>query len=54
MGIWQIIVIVLYALSLGMHLALHGKPKTGTYNFGSALVSFGILFFALYKGGFFS
>lgn len=54
MNIWQIIVIALYMLSLGMYLALHGKPKAGTYNFGSAVVAFGIMFFALYKGGFFS
>ena len=54
MNVWQIIVIILYALSLGMHLAKNGEPRTGTYSFGSAFFSTALVFFALYKGGFFS
>ena len=50
----QIILLALYALSLGTHLANHGKPKTGTYDFWSALTSFGLVMVCLVWGGFFA
>ena len=53
MGIWQIIMVALYALSLGLYLANHGKPKEGKYSFWTALFSTGLQIFILYMGGFF-
>lgn len=52
-GIPQIIMTALFCLSLGMHLACHGKPKEGYYSFWTALTSCAIQFFLLYKGGFY-
>ena len=54
MGIPQIIVIILFAMSLTINLVKHGEPKEGKYNFFSALIGIGIYLLALYKGGFFS
>lgn len=51
---WKIFVIVWYSMSLGVYLVNHGKPRTGNYHFGYAVISVAIIFFALYKGGFFS
>ena len=50
----QITIIALYALSLGMTLAQHGKPKTGTHSFWVALIGTAINFGILYWGGFFN
>lgn len=54
MGIWQIIWICIMAISLGVNLALHGKPKKGNNNFFVALISFGIQLVPLIFGGFFT
>lgn len=51
MNIWSIVVIVLYTLSLGVTLAKHGQQSK--YNFWASLLSFGIIMFCLYMGGFF-
>lgn len=53
MGIPQILMIAIYMLSLGMHLAGHGKPRAGAYNFWSALIATAIVFALLIWGGFF-
>lgn len=53
MNIWSIVVIVLYTLSLGVDLAKHGQKRSGEYNFWVSLLSFGIIMFCLYMGGFF-
>lgn len=50
----QITMIVLLALSLGVNLADHGKPKDGEHNFTHSLVSVAIFSTLLYCGGFFS
>ena len=54
MGIWQILLIGLYCLSLGVNAGLHGKPKEGNHSFWTSLMSAIITMFILYKGGFFS
>lgn len=54
MGIPQIIMIILFAMDLGLNLAKHGENKEGKYNFWIALISVIIEFFILYCGGFFS
>ena len=53
MGFPQIIMTVWLALSLGCHLASHGKPKEGNYSFWTALISVSLEVFLLYKGGFY-
>lgn len=53
MGVPQLIVIALFALSLGMSLADDGKVKTRKESFCTSLVSTGIMLFLLYWGGFF-
>jgi succinate dehydrogenase/fumarate reductase cytochrome b subunit len=52
-GIPQIIILSLYILSLGIHLAKHGTKRTGTYSFWGSLVTVIVLFALLYWGGFF-
>lgn len=54
MGIWQIIYIGLFCMSLGITLKEHGTPKKGTNNFWISLLAAVIQFGILYKGGFFS
>lgn len=54
MGWPEVTVIVLYTLVMGMTLAMHGKPRTGNYNFGASLLGVGLLFALLYAGGFFA
>lgn len=54
MGLPQIILIGLYAMSLGISMSNHGKPKTGKENFGSTLVGIVLTFGLLYWGGFFN
>lgn len=53
LGVPQIIVIVLFTLSLGMSLADDGKMKTKKESFFASLISSGIMLFLLYWGGFF-
>lgn len=54
MGIWQIIWICMMAVSLGVNLAVHGKPKKGNNNFFIALIAFCIQLVPLIFGGFFT
>ena len=49
----QILLIALYATSLGVHIAKHGEPKEGTYKLWPALTSCAIIFGLLIWGGFF-
>lgn len=53
MKVPQIIIIVLFAFSLGSHLMAHGQPKTGKYNFWTAFLSAAIEIAVLWWGGFF-
>lgn len=50
----QIILTIIYALSLGVSLGQHGKPKTGTESFWKSLLAAVIVFALLIWGGFFS
>lgn len=54
LGIWQIIWICMMAVSLGVNLAVHGKPKKGNNNFFIALIAFCIQLVPLIFGGFFT
>lgn len=54
MGWPQVVVIAVYALSLGVSLAMHGKPRTGEYNFIHAVIGSAIVLTPLYLGGFFT
>lgn len=54
MGAPQIILIVLYAMSLGTELSKHGEPRTGNHSFWSALVACVIVGLLLVWGGFFT
>jgi LPXTG-motif cell wall-anchored protein len=47
-------VIVLAAMSLGIDLQNHGKPKTGNNNFVISLIGTAITIALLWWGGFFS
>lgn len=49
----QITLIVMYALSLGIHLSKHGEERTDKYNFWNSLASVTIIFVLLNAGGFF-
>lgn len=49
----QIIYIAFTALSLGVNMAVHGKPKTGKENFGTVLIGVIITYAILVWGGFF-
>lgn len=50
----QIILCVLFAISLMCNAYLHGKPKAGTYSVWPALAGAGIEFGLLWWGGFFA
>lgn len=52
MGIPQIILIVIYAVSVGYSVANHGKQR-GRYNLWDTLIGGGIELLILYWGGFF-
>lgn len=54
MGWPQVTFIALMALSVGVTLALHGKPRTGNHNVVAALIGAGITTGIVYAGGFFS
>jgi len=54
MGWPQVTIIAVYALSLGICLAMHGKPRTGNYNVGHAVIGSALVLVPLYFGGFFS
>ena len=53
MGIPQIIMIVMLALTLFISVANHNKPREGKYNAWQALVSIAIQISLLTWGGFF-
>jgi hypothetical protein len=53
MGPWQIVWIILMAISLGANMADHGKTRVKTDNFWTALISYVIVNGILYAGGFF-
>lgn len=54
MGLPQILLIGLYAMSLGISMSNHGESKTGKENFGNSLAATILMFGLLYWGGFFS
>lgn len=54
MGAPQIIIIAIYALSVGIDIAKHGEPKTGRYNAAASLIGSAIGLSLLYWGGFFN
>ena len=49
----KIMVVILMAMSLGMHLAKHGEPRTGKYNFWAELFGSTVTLALLWGGGFF-
>lgn len=53
MGIPQIILIVLYSISLCIAANQHGKPRDGENNFWVSLIGTGIIIGLLVWGGFF-
>lgn len=53
MGIPQVVMIVLFALSLWQNLEKHGEQRSGSYDFGAALVAVATEIVLLYWGGFF-
>lgn len=53
MGIPQIIIIVLYAMTLLVSAHEHGKPREGKTNFWISLLGVAIIFGLLIWGGFF-
>ena len=52
-GFCQIALTALYTLSLGIHLAKHGEPRTGTYSFWTAFFAAMVELVLLYFGGFY-
>lgn len=54
MSIPAIIVIILFALSIGLELARDGQPEKGKHSFWSSLFATSIFVGLLYWGGFFS
>lgn len=53
MGIPQIIMIVLFAMGLGITLIKNGEPRTDNYSFGMSFVATVIQVALLWWGGFF-
>lgn len=53
-GIPQVIVVVLYILSLGLTLGKHGQPRNDKYDFRVTLVTTSIMIALLYWGRFFT
>jgi hypothetical protein len=52
LGIWQIVILVLMVLTLGVALGKHGQERE-PYNFWLSLIATGIEFLILSWGGFF-
>jgi hypothetical protein len=46
-----IILLVLQGISLLLNAHLHGKPKTGEYNFWGALIAVGVILTLYYYAG---
>lgn len=53
MGAPQVIIIVLYAITLLLSAYNHGKPHENNQNFWVSLIGTGIIFGLLIWGGFF-
>lgn len=53
MGIPQIIIVILYALNIGIELTRHGEPKQGNHNAFYTLIGTAISVGILWWGGFF-
>ena len=51
MGKWQIVYLVMIALSLGCSLADHGKTRVKTDNFWTSLLAASIELWIVYAGG---
>lgn len=49
----QIIMIAIYAVSVGISIAKHGEPKTGEYHGPGAFIGAAIGIAILWWGGFF-
>ena len=54
MGVPQIIIIILYAVNLGITLAKHGESTESKYNFIGTFISTALMVGLLIWGGFFS
>jgi LPXTG-motif cell wall-anchored protein len=50
----QYVYLALAFLALGLNLAKHGEPKTGTVNFWVSLVGLALVATLLWFGGFFA
>lgn len=50
----QIIVIVLYSMSVGIELVMHGTPKTGSHSAWVAIIDAALMIGLLKWGGFFA
>ena len=53
LGIPQVLIIVIYVLSLGIALAKDGQHREDKYSFGSSFLMTAIIFALLYWGKFF-
>ena len=53
-GTPQILILMLYLLSVGMSIANHGKPKQGTESAVISAIAATIILALLYWGGFFT
>lgn len=47
----SIIILIIYALNLGITIAKNGEPKEGKYNFWVEMISTFIMFMLLYWAG---
>lgn len=54
MTICRIVFLAWLMLGLGCYLAKHGEPKTGKYDFWTALISTILQVLLLWGGGFFN
>ena len=50
----QIVIIVLFAMDLGMAAIKHGERREGKHSFWSSLIVNGFLTWVLYSAGFFN
>lgn len=50
----KVTIIVLMAMSVGMHLAMHGERRDDKYNFWTSLIGAGINLLLLWGAGFFN
>lgn len=52
-GIPQIIILIMFAMNLGIELAKHGEPREGKHNAVGGLIGVAINLALLWWGGFF-